>query len=141
MKVEEIKTYRCSDGAVFDSKDVAEAHEADLKDPNYLLIKRIEELEKKVQHLEAENLKRIAEIECVKSPFGQINKKDPYQRNWWEDQKWPNIQYFSEHGKPHPDVGPIVSFQNNPKNTIFYGEGETIEDAINNLQEVKSDDR
>ena len=25
MKVEEIKTYRCSDGAVFDSKDVAES--------------------------------------------------------------------------------------------------------------------
>lgn len=76
MKVEvaEIKTYKCSDGSVFDSKAVAEAHEADLKDPNYLLIKRIDELEKKIQHLEAENLKRIAEIECARYPYGKINQ-------------------------------------------------------------------
>ena len=77
MKVEEIKTYRCSDGAVFDSKEVAESHEADLKDPNYLLIKRIEELEKKVQHLEGENLKRIAEIDAIKTPF-RLNQKEPW---------------------------------------------------------------
>lgn len=76
MKIEEIKTYKCSDGAVFDSKDVAEAHEADLKDPNYMLTKRIEDLEKKIQHLEAENLKRIAEIETVKHPFGILNNKE-----------------------------------------------------------------
>ena len=74
MKIEEIKTYRCSDGSVFDSKDVAEAHEADLKDPNYMLIKRIEELEKKIQHLEAENLKRIAEIDAARHPYGTLNK-------------------------------------------------------------------
>ena len=74
VEIQEIKTYKCSDGSVFDSKDVAEAHEANLKDPNYLLIKRIDELEKKIQHLEAENLKRIAEIECVKFPYGKINQ-------------------------------------------------------------------
>ncbi len=73
VEIEEIKTYKCSDGSVFDSKAVAEAHEADLKDPNYLLIKRIDELEKKIQHLEAENLKRISEIECARYPYGKIN--------------------------------------------------------------------
>ena len=49
IEVAEVKTYRCSDGSIFDSKAVAEAHEADLKDPNYLLIKRIDELEKKIK--------------------------------------------------------------------------------------------
>lgn len=77
MKIEEIKTYKCSDGTVFESKEEAEIHEEALKDPNYVLIKRIEELEKKVQHLEAENLKRITEIEAVKSPF-HVNQKDPW---------------------------------------------------------------
>lgn len=74
VEIEEIKTYKCSDGSIFDSKAVAEAHEADLKDPNYFLIKRIDELEKKIQHLEAENLKRISEIECARYPYGKINQ-------------------------------------------------------------------
>ena len=73
VEIEEIKTYKCSDGSIYDSKAAAEAHEADLKDPSYLLIKRIDELEKKIQHLEVENLKRIEEISCIKEPF-KINK-------------------------------------------------------------------
>jgi len=74
IEVAEVKTYRCSDGKVYDSREMAEAHEIELKDPNYAIIKRIDELEKKIQHLEAENLKRISEIECVKYPYGKINQ-------------------------------------------------------------------
>lgn len=108
VEIEEIKTYKCSDGSIFDSREVAEAHEAKLKDPNYTLERRIEELEKKVQHLEAENLKRVAEIQAAKSPFGILNKQ------------------------PHPDINPFTQ-----PNRIWYGVGQNLSDALNNLKEVK----
>ena len=47
IEVTEVKTYRCSDGKIYDSKEMAEAHEIELKDPNYAIEKRIAELERK----------------------------------------------------------------------------------------------
>ena len=103
VEIEEIKTYKCSDGTIYDSKDVAEAHEAELKDPNYSLLKRIEELEKRLTHLEVENLKRIEEISCIKEPF-KLNK----------------------------DTNPYTIL-----NRVWYGVGQNINEAFDNLKEVK----
>lgn len=47
MKIEEIKSYKCSDGKVFDTKAKAEEHEKELNNPEYKTEKRITELEKK----------------------------------------------------------------------------------------------
>ena len=103
--VDKKEIWTTEDGKEFTSKDEALAHEKELKDPEYKLKKRIDELEKKIQHLEVENLKRIEEISCIKEPF-KLNK-DPYQQP----------------GK------------------IWYGVGQNLSDALNNLKEVSEDDR
>ncbi len=108
------------DGKKFDTKEEAIAHERELKSPEYELRKKIEELEQRVTHLEGENLKRVAEIEALKTPF-QINK-DPYQRPWWE--------------KLSPTLQNVVGNKNSNA-SVFYGEGDSVEDALKNLKEVK----
>ena len=68
--VTEVKTYHCSDGTVYDNKDMAEAHEREIQDPNYALDKRITSLE--VDLAAAKN--KIKELE------GDINLlKNRYQ--------------------------------------------------------------
>ncbi len=103
VEIEEIKTYKCSDGSIYDSKDDAEAHEAELKDPNYSLLKRIDELERRLVRLEGENLKRIEEISCIKQPFKLNKEPNPY------------------------DI----------PNRVWYGVGQDINEAFDNLKEVK----
>jgi hypothetical protein len=89
----EIKTYRCSDGKVYDNKEMAIAHEKELQDPNYAILKRIEALEGKILGLQAQ-------IDAIRNPF-QLNKKDenPFIRTW-------------------------------------YGTGQNLEDAVNNIKEI-----
>lgn len=67
MKIEEIKSYKCSDGKVFDTKAKAEEHEKELNNPEYKTEKRITELEKKILELEAENAALSARIAALES--------------------------------------------------------------------------
>ena len=118
IEVAEVKTYRCSDGKVFDSREMAEAHEIELKDPNYAIVKRFEELEKKFLELQGELLKLSARLECVESPWGKLNKKQPFI------------------GGPYGNPGDCNPFL--PCNgKLWYGTGQNISEAIKNLKEVK----
>ena len=85
MKIEEIKSYKCSDGKVFDTKVKAEEHEKELNNPEYKTEKRITELEKKILELEAENAAlsaRIAALEAKKLyPWSKPNP-DIYPQPW-----------------------------------------------------------
>ena len=61
LNITEVKTYQCSDGKVYDNKEMAEAHERELQDPNYALVKRVTSLEvdlaaakKKIKELEGD---------------------------------------------------------------------------------------
>ena len=54
MKIEEIKSYKCSDGKIFNTKVEAEEHEKELANPEYATEKRIAELERKVFSLETD---------------------------------------------------------------------------------------
>lgn len=85
MKIEEIKSYKCSDGKVFDTKAKAEEHEKELNNPEYKTEKRITELEKKILELEAENAAlsaRIAALESKNSyPWSKPNP-DIYPQPW-----------------------------------------------------------
>lgn len=85
LKVAEIKTYKCSDGSVYDTKEAALSHEQFLKDcnDNPLIASKIKELESKVFALEAENATLSAKIQYLESknifPWGQPN---PYVSSW-----------------------------------------------------------
>ena len=85
MKIEEIKSYKCSDGKVFDTKAKAEEHEKELNNPEYKTEKRITELEKKILELEAENAAlsaRVAALESKNSyPWSKPNP-DIYPQPW-----------------------------------------------------------
>ena len=96
LKVAEIKTYKCSDGSVYNTKEEALSHEQFLKDcnDNPLIASKIKELESKVLALEAENATLSARIQYLESkntfPWGQPN---------------PDV---SPWGKPNPGIGPYV---------------------------------
>ena len=108
--VQKITTWKTSDGQVFDNPEEADRHEKVLSEPEYQLKTKISELEKRSEKLEAENLKRIAEIETVKHPYGIINQKP-----WWER------------------LAPTFI---NGNNGVYYGEGNSLQEAFNNLKEV-----
>lgn len=109
--IQEIKTYKCSDGSIYDSKDAAEAHEIELKDPNYAVEKRLGELERKFLELQGELLKLSARVERLESPWGKLN--------------------------PIKDVKPNSPFDQK----VWYGVGQNLTEALNNLKEVSDDDR
>lgn len=115
IEVTEVKTYRCSDGKVYDSRDMAEAHEIELKDPKYATEKRFEELEKKILQLQGDLLKLSARVECLESPWGKLNKK-PITSPYLDTDCSP---YQPQNGK------------------VWYGTGENLTEALNNLKEVK----
>ena len=88
MKIEEVKSYKCSDGKIFNTKAEAEEHEKELNNPEYATEKRIAELERKILELEAENATlsaRITALEAAKSvtsfPWSKPNP-DIYPQPW-----------------------------------------------------------
>lgn len=89
IEVKEIKSYKCSDGKIFDIKEEAEEHEKELNNPTYILEKRIKELEEKIITLEL----KIVALEAVKSTTSY---------------PW---------SKPNPDVSPWGPYQN-PQNPM-----------------------
>lgn len=117
IEVTEVKTYRCSDGKVYDSRDMAEAHEIELKDPKYATEKRFEELEKKFLQLQADLLKLSARVECLESPWGKLNKQP--------------ISITPKY--PDTDCNPYQPYNGK----VWYGTGENLTEALNNLKEVK----
>lgn len=96
LEVAEIKTYKCSDGSVYGTKEEALSHEQFLKDcnDNPLIASKIKELESRILALEAENATLSAKIQYLESknifPWGQPN---------------PDV---SPWGKPNPGIGPYV---------------------------------
>ena len=80
IEVEEIKSYKCSDGTTFNTKEEAEEHEIELNNPEYKIEKRIEELERKILKLEAENATLSARIAALEA-------KNLYQ---WPKPKFPS---------------------------------------------------
>ena len=113
MKIEEIKSYKCSDGKVFDTKAKAEEHEKELNNPEYKTEKRITELEKKILKLEAENATlsaRIAALEAKKSyPWSKPNP-DIYP------QPWPPYQ------QPFNPAAPTPKLPSEPGNVMYCSE-------------------
>jgi len=89
MKIEEVKSYKCSDGKIFNTKAEAEEHEKELSNPNYILEKRIKELEEKIITLEL----KIVALEAAKSTTSY---------------PW---------SKPNPDISPWGPYQN-PQNPM-----------------------
>ena len=113
MKIEEIKSYKCSDGKVFDTKAKAEEHEKELANPEYATEKRIAELERKILELEAENATlsaRITALEAAKSatlfPWSKPNP-DIYP------QPWPPYQ------QPFNPAAPTPKLPSEPGNVVY----------------------
>ena len=110
MKIEEIKSYKCSDGKVFDTKAKAEEHEKELNNPEYKTEKRIAELERKILELEAENATlsaRITALEAKKGfPWSQPNP-DIYP------QPWPPYQ------QPFNPAAPTPKLPSEPGNVVY----------------------
>ena len=110
LEVIEIKTYKCSDGSVYDTEEAALSHEQFLKDcdENPLLASKIKELESRILALESE-------VAVLK---GRLDLRD----NLFPQQpivKYPDLQplplpaqpgqFVYGTGKPHPDVGPTYT--------------------------------
>lgn len=85
IEVEEIKTYKCSDGKIFNTKEEAEKHETEILDPEKAKDLRIRELEERILGLEAEVAllnNRIKALESKKPyPWSQPNP-DIYPQPW-----------------------------------------------------------
>lgn len=113
MKIEEIKSYKCSDGKVFDTKAKAEEHEKELNNPEYKTEKRITELEKKILKLEAENAAlsaRITALEAKKSyPWSKPNP-DIYPQPW------------SPYQQPYNPMILTPKFPSEPGNVMYCSE-------------------
>lgn len=115
IEVTEVKTYRCSDGKVYDSRDMAESHETELKNPSYKQEQKILELEKKILDLDIKIMNLQSQIECLRHPWGQINKQILTPRY------------------PDSDCNPYTPYNGK----VWYGTGENLTEALNNLKEVK----
>ncbi len=107
------------DGQKFDTKEEAIAHEKEIKDPIYFIKNELESLRKRIEKLESENICRKAEIEALKNPFA-VN---PTQKPWWEKPLSPTFMNNAGNSDEKPKM--------------FYGEGDSVEDALKNLKEVK----
>lgn len=105
--VERKEFWTTSDGKQFATKAEAEVYERNLKDPTYILTQRIDKLE-------AEIAKLTARLERVESPWGKINKP-----------------IFPQY--PDTDCNPFQPYNGK----VWYGTGNSIDEAINNLKEVK----
>lgn len=94
MKIEEIKSYKCSDGKVFNTKKEAEQHEEELNNPDFI----IKKLDERVLHLEGEIAILEARISCLE------NRKrffpDPFQQ--------PIVKFDKDYGKLPAEPGDIV---------------------------------
>lgn len=110
IEVEEIKTYKCSDGKIFNIKEEAEKHEAEILDPEKAKDLRIKELEDKVLRLEAEVAllnSRITSLEAKKRfPWSQPNP-DIYP------QPWPPYQ------QPYNPAAPAPKMPAEPGNVTY----------------------
>ena len=110
IQVEEIKTYKCSDGKIFNTKEEAEKHEAEILDPEKAKDLRIKELEDRVLGLEAEVAllnNRIKALESKKPyPWSQPNP-DIYP------QPWPPYQ------QPYNPMIPTPKMPAEPGDVIF----------------------
>ena len=110
IEVEEIKTYKCSDGKIFNTKEEAEKHEAEILDPEKAKDLRIKELEERILGLEAEVAllnNRIKALESKKSyPWSQPNP-DIYP------QPWPPYQ------QPFNPTTPTPKLPSEPGNVVY----------------------
>ena len=110
IEVEEIKTYKCSDGKIFNTKEEAEKHEAEILDPEKAKDLRIKELEERLLGLEAEVAllnNRIKALESKKPyPWGQPNP-DIYP------QPWPPYQ------QPFNPTTPTPKLPSEPGNVVY----------------------
>lgn len=97
-----------ADGKEFVIKEEALKHEQELKDPDYQLKKEIEDLRKRIEHLEAENLKRVAEIQAARNPYGILNNKDT-------SSPWMPKVYYASVNNTEDVLDAIDNFFNNPK--------------------------
>ena len=110
LEVVEIKTYKCSDGSVYDTEEAALSHEQFLKDcdDNPLIASKIKELESRILALEAENATLSARIQYLESkntfpwkqPNPDVSPWGPYQNPQNPTLKLPacpgDIMYCSE---------------------------------------------
>lgn len=107
LEVKEIKTYKCSDGSVYDTEEAALSHEQFLKDcnDNPLIASKIKELESRILALEAENAALSARIQYLESkntfPWGQPN---------------PGIGPYVQ---PFNPTAPTPKFPSEPGNVIY----------------------
>jgi len=110
IEVKEIKSYKCSDGEIFDTKEEAEEHEAILIDPEKAKDLRIKCLENKVLELESEIAvlsSRITALEAKKGfPWSQPNP-DIYP------QPWPPYQ------QPFNPAAPVPRMPAEPGNVLY----------------------
>lgn len=90
MKVEEIKSYKCSDGEVFIIKAEAEKHEEELNNPVYKIEKRIEELERKILELKAENASLSTRISAMEAKN--------FRKEYWPDTSNPFLKPIAQPG-------------------------------------------
>lgn len=109
MKIEEIKSYKCSDGEIFDTKAKAEEHEKELNNPEYKTEKRIVELERKILELEAENATLSARITALEAKrfFPSQPNPDIYP------QPWPPYQ------QPYNPMTPTPKLPSEPGDVIY----------------------
>lgn len=90
MKIEEIKSYKCSDGEVFNTKVEAEEHEKELNNPEYKTEKRIKELERKILELKAENASLFARISELEART--------FRKEYWPDTSYPHLKQIAQPG-------------------------------------------
>lgn len=112
IEIEEIKTYKCSDGKIFNAKEEAEKHEEILTNPD----RRIEMLEERIQDLE--RLVDSLQNKVLALEFHRLNPAKPHPDI--VGPQWPPYPYneplrFDEEAKK-------VKLPAEPGNIMFYAD-------------------
>lgn len=132
LEVAEIKTYKCSDGSIYDTKEAALSHEQFLKDcnDNPLIASKIKELESRILTLEAENTALSARIQYLESkntfPWRQPN---------------PDVSPWGPYQNPQNPMTPTPKLPSEPGNVIYSSDKQVKHCSDNGVDLSKLSDK
>ena len=111
LEVVEIKTYKCSDGSVYDTEEAALSHEQFLKDcnDNPLIASKIKELESRILALEVENATLSAKIQLY------LESKNIFP---WR-QPNPDVSPWAPYQQPFNPTAPTPKLPSEPGDVVY----------------------
>jgi hypothetical protein len=131
LEVVEIKTYKCSDGSVYDTEEAALSHEQFLKDcdNNPLIASKIKELESRILALEAENATLSARITALEA-------KNSYP---WSKPN-PDVSPWGPYQQPFNPTAPTPKLPAEPGDIMYFSDKKQYSDKWVDLSKLSDEE-